>query len=93
MYHALLPKTDDRDKGRGHDRRLGTGQMRLHSSCNIVGATQAHYTWFPWSVQSLMGCILPTTHRKSQLCWELLHLFARSLTSLSLRTHDITVSD
>ena len=22
MYHALLPKTDYRDKGRGHDRRL-----------------------------------------------------------------------
>ena len=22
MYHALLPKTDHRDKGRGHDRRL-----------------------------------------------------------------------
>ena len=22
LYHALLPKTDYRDKGRGHDRRL-----------------------------------------------------------------------
>ena len=22
MYHALLPKTDYRNKGRGHDRRL-----------------------------------------------------------------------
>ena len=22
MYHALLPKTDYRDKGRGYDRRL-----------------------------------------------------------------------
>ena len=25
MYHALLPKTDYRDKGRGHDRRLYFG--------------------------------------------------------------------
>ena len=28
MYHALLPKTDYRDKGRGHDRRLvGEGRV------------------------------------------------------------------
>ena len=47
----------------------------------------AHYTWSPWSLQSFMGCILPTTHCRSQQCWELLHLFARSLTSSSLRTY------
>ena len=28
MYHALLPKTDYRDKGRGHDRRLHEGLKR-----------------------------------------------------------------
>ena len=26
-------------------------------------------------LQSLMGCILPTMHCRSQYCWELLHLF------------------
>ena len=30
MYHALLPNTDYRDKGRGHDRRLALSV--LHSS-------------------------------------------------------------
>ena len=47
----------------------------------------AHYTWSPWSLQNFMGCILPTTHCRSQQCWGLLHLFARSLTSSSLRTY------
>ena len=27
-------------------------------------------------LQSLMGCILPTVHYRSQYCWELLHPFA-----------------
>ena len=40
---------------------------------NIVGTTQAHYTC-P-GLQSLMGCILPTMHCRSQHCWELLHPF------------------
>ena len=47
----------------------------------------AHYTWSPWSLQNFMGCILPTTHCRSQQCWGLLHVFARSLTSSSLRTY------
>ena len=47
----------------------------------------AHYTWSPWSLQSFLGCILSPTHCRSQRCWELLHLFARSLTSSSLRTY------
>ena len=38
--------------------------IRLHSSSNIVGATHAHYAWFP------------TMHCRSQHCWELLHPFA-----------------
>ena len=28
MYHALLPKTDYRDKGRGYDRRLAVSRKR-----------------------------------------------------------------
>ena len=39
--------------------------IRLHSSSNIVGAMHAHHTWSPWSLQSLMGCILPTMHCRS----------------------------
>ena len=30
-------------------------------------------------LQRLMGCILPTMHRRSQTCWKLLRPFARSL--------------
>ena len=57
------------------DRRGVTQQcrIRLHSSSNIVGTTHAHYTC---GLQSLMGCILPMMHCRSQHCWELLHLFA-----------------
>ena len=53
------------------DRRSVAQQcwIRLHSSFNIVGATHAQYAWF-------MGCTLPTMHRGSQHCWELLHPFA-----------------
>ena len=43
----------------------------VHSSSNI-----AHYTWSIWSLQGLMGCILPTMHCRSQHCWELSHHFA-----------------
>ena len=46
--------------------------IRLHSSSNIVRATHAHYTWFT----SLMVCILPTIHCRSQHRWELLHPLA-----------------
>ena len=31
------------------------------------------HCWGPHSLQSLMGCILPTVHYRSQYCWELLH--------------------
>ena len=46
------------------DRRSVAQQcwIRLHSSSNIVGATQ--------------GCVLPTMHCRFQHCWELLHPFA-----------------
>ena len=47
----------------------------------------AHYTWSPWSLQKIYGLYLSTTHCRSQQCWELLHLFARSLTSSSLRKY------
>ena len=30
LYHALLPKTDYRDEGRGHDRRLGKTMLMLY---------------------------------------------------------------
>ena len=33
--------------------------IRLYSSSNIAGAMHEYYTWSPWSLQSLMGCILP----------------------------------
>ena len=46
--------------------------IRLHSSSNIVGATNVHYAWFT----KTLGCILPTMHCRSQHCWELLHPFA-----------------
>ena len=50
-----------------HDRR-GVAQqcwIRLHSFSNIAGAIHEYYTWSPWSLQSLMGCILPTMHCRS----------------------------
>ena len=43
----------------------------VHGSSNI-----AHYTWSPWRLQGLMGCILPTMHCRSQHCRELSHHFA-----------------
>ena len=46
--------------------------IRLHSSSNIVGATNVHYAWFT----KTLGCILPTMHCRSQHCRELLHPFA-----------------
>ena len=50
-----------------HDRR-GVAQqcwIRLHSFSNIAGAIHEYYTWSPWSLQSLMGCTLPTMHCRS----------------------------
>ena len=56
------------------DRRSVAQQcwIRLHSSSNIVGPTHA----ITHGLQRLMGCILPTMHRRSQYCWELLHPFS-----------------
>ena len=56
------------------DRRSVAQQcwIRLHSSSNIVGATNVHYAWFT----KTLGCILPTMHCRSQHCRELLHPFA-----------------
>ena len=51
-----------------HNRR-GVAQqcwIRLHSFSNIAGALKHdYYTWSPWSLQSLMGCIFPTMHFRS----------------------------
>ena len=47
--------------------------IHLQSSSNNIKATHAHYLHM---VYSLMGCILPTMHCRSQHCWELLHPFA-----------------
>ena len=44
----------------------------------LARATHAHYTWYPSSLQCLMGCILPTMHCRSQHCWEWLHPFAHN---------------
>ena len=38
---------------------------RLRSFSNIAGAVHEYYTWSPLSLQSLMGCILPTMHCRS----------------------------
>ena len=56
------------------DRRSVAQQcwIRLRSSSNIAGAR----TLITHGLQSLMGCILPTMHCRSQHCWELLHPFA-----------------
>ena len=56
------------------DRRSVVQQcwIRLHSSSNIVGAKHAHYAWFT----KTHGLYPPTTHCRSQHCWELLHPFA-----------------
>ena len=40
--------------------------IRFYNSSDIVGTTHAHYT----CLQSLMGCILFTMHRRSQYCLE-----------------------
>ena len=52
------------------DRRSVAQQywIRLHSSSNIVVISHG--------LQRLRGCILPTMHRRSQTCWELLLPFA-----------------
>ena len=56
------------------DRRSVAQQcwIRLHTSSNIVGPSAL----ITHGLQRLMGCILPTTHCRSQHCWELLHPFA-----------------
>ena len=50
----------------------------LHSSSKVVGANQG----ITHGLQSLMSCILPTMHCKSQHCWELLCPFAHSFTEM-----------
>ena len=45
MYHALLPKADYRDKGRGHDRRLNVGwhtHQDLGQAMEISASVPAH---------------------------------------------------
>ena len=66
------------------DRRSVAQQcwIRLHSSSNIVGATHAHYAWFTKTYglyPSHDALQVPTL--LAQLCWELLHPFAHSLTT------------
>ena len=46
--------------------------IHLHSFSNIVGEC----TCIACGLQSLMGCILPMMHCRSQHCWQLLHPFA-----------------
>ena len=41
--------------------------IRLHNFSNIVGAMHEYYMWSPLSLQSLMGCILPTMHYRSNI--------------------------
>ena len=50
--------------------------IRLPGTFNIAGASQELGRLSNSSLQSLMGCFLPTTHCMSQHFWELLHLFA-----------------
>ena len=51
-------------------------EILLHGSFNIIGASQELGRLSNSRLQSLMGCVLPPTHCRSQHCWELLHLFA-----------------
>ena len=41
--------------------------IHLHSFSNIARAMHEYYTWSPWSLQSLMGCTLPTMHCRSNI--------------------------
>ena len=41
--------------------------IHLHSFSNIAGAMHEYYTWSPLSLQSLMGCILPIMHCRSNI--------------------------
>ena len=59
------------------DRRSVAQQcwIRLHSSSVPLFGPR---TLITHGLQRLMGCILPTMHCRSQLCWELLHPFAHN---------------
>ena len=60
--------------------RWSLGQQcwrRLHSSSSIVGAMHATMLLPNSSLQSRISCILPTTHCRSQHCWESLRLFVQ----------------
>ena len=46
------------------------------SVCTALPTLLGPLTLITHGLQRLMGCILPTMHRRSQHCWELLHPFA-----------------
>ena len=51
------------------DRRSVAQQCWIHSHSfsNNAGAMHEYYMWSPLSLQSLMGCILPTMHCRSNI--------------------------
>ena len=69
MYHALLPKTDYRDKGRGHDRRL-VKCMRGISKYDIdlvkaTSKTRCMVVFFGKMKLSYYGFFVPLKHRRN----------------------------
>ena len=59
MYHALLPKTDYRDKGRGHDRRLrylySDESSQTSTLCDRIG-----YSLVDRRIQNLLIIVFKT---------------------------------
>ena len=54
MYHALLPKTDYREKGRGHDHRLPSTRWRRRQVMKSSEITTEH-----WSVHAtITPCVV-----------------------------------
>ena len=62
------------------------GSPRLHRSSNIARATHAHYTWYPSSLQCLMGCM--ASHDALQVP-TLLGVVAPVCTQLPTRTYQL----
>ena len=59
MYHTLLPKTDYRDKGRGHDRRLrylySDESSQTSTLCDRIG-----YSLVDRRIQNLLIIVFKT---------------------------------
>ena len=59
-----------------HDRWSVAQQFWIWPVCTALSTLLGPRTRTTHGLQSLMGCILPMMHCRSQRCWELLHPFA-----------------